>query len=168
MSVDLGFTCRCCGQHHSELPLSFAAPAPDYWTPDLADDPDSVLTSDLCVIKNETFFAHGLIELPIVGTDDVFSWGVWVSLSTQNFKRMGQLWETPGREAEPAYFGWLSTQLAIYSPTTINLKTKLHTRPVGQRPTIELEPTDHPLAVEQREGITHDRVQHIAESLLHP
>ncbi len=32
---------------------------------------------------------------------------------------------------------------------------------------IELEPTDHPLAVEQRVGITLARVQEIAETLLH-
>jgi hypothetical protein len=81
---------------------------------------------------------------------------------------MRQLWETPGRESEPSYFGWLSTQLMTYSPTTINLKARLHTHPVGQRPTIELQPTDHPLAIEQRTGITQARVQQIAERLLHP
>jgi hypothetical protein len=31
----------------------------------------------------------------------------------------------------------------------------------------ELEPTDHPLAVEQREGITIQRVREFAELLLH-
>src|SRR5262249_21748671 len=29
-------------------------------------------------------------------------------------------------------------------PTLLNLKTNVHTRPVGERPLIELEPTDHP------------------------
>ena len=29
----------------------------------------------------------------------------------------------------------------------------VHQRPPGLRPTLELEPTDHPLAVHQREGI---------------
>ena len=32
----------------------------------------------------------------------------------------------------------------------------------------ELEPTGHPLAVEQRTGMTRARVQQIAETLLHP
>ena len=31
---------------------------------------------------------------------------------------------------------------------------------------VELEPTDHPLAVEQREGITMERVKHIAHFVL--
>ncbi len=44
----------------------------------------------------------------------------------------------------------------------------VHSQPVGVRPTVELEHTDHPLAVEQCEGITVARVQAIAEQLLHP
>jgi hypothetical protein len=77
-----------------------------------------------------------------------------------------QLWETPGRETEPPYFGWLSTLLPGY-PDTVQLKTNVHTRAVGRRPFIELEATDHPLAVEQREGITWDRVVEISEIVLH-
>ncbi|MGW1264432.1 DUF2199 domain-containing protein [Streptomyces drozdowiczii] len=38
----------------------------------------------------------------------------------------------------------------MYATTTLNLKTRVHTRPVGDRPFVELEPTDHPLAIEQR------------------
>jgi hypothetical protein len=52
-------------------------------------------------------------------------------------------------------------------PDTVNLKTMVHSREVGRRPFIELEPTDHPLAVEQRQGITWARVQEIAELVLH-
>ncbi len=37
----------------------------------------------------------------------------------------------------------------------------------GIRPYIELEPTDHPLAVEQRTGITVERVQQIFEAMTH-
>jgi hypothetical protein len=52
-------------------------------------------------------------------------------------------------------------------PDTLHLKTMVHTREPGRRPFIELDPTDHPLAVEQREGITWERVQEIAELVLH-
>jgi hypothetical protein len=53
-------------------------------------------------------------------------------------------------------------------PETLNLKTNVYTQPVGVRPFIELEPTDHPLAIEQRTGISWERVQEIAELVLHP
>ncbi|PZG22229.1 DUF2199 domain-containing protein [Nonomuraea aridisoli] len=167
MSNDLGFTCSCCGQRHDGLPLAYSTEAPVYWTPEMADDPDSELSSDQCVIQGQAFFMRGTIEIPVTDLGETLSWGVWVSLSPEKYARAGELWETPGRENEPPYFGWLSTALPTYPPT-INLKTNLHIRPVGQRPLIELEPTDHPLAVEQRNGITLARVQQIAETLLHP
>ncbi|WP_412538707.1 DUF2199 domain-containing protein [Longispora sp. K20-0274] len=163
-----GFTCSCCGQWHGEPPLSFGAPAPDFWREDLAGDPGFELTRDRCVVGGEAFFLRGLIEIPVLDTGNVFSWGVWVSLSQSNYARAGQVWEQPGREGEPPYFGWLSTELTAYPVSTINLKTNLHTRPLGLAPLIELEPTDHPLAVEQRTGITTDRLRQISEMLLHP
>ncbi|HYK31706.1 MAG TPA: DUF2199 domain-containing protein [Streptosporangiaceae bacterium] len=167
MSEDVGYICASCGERHDELPMSYAAPAPEYWTDDLAESDDSGLSADQCVIKGEWFFVHGLIEIPVVDSDEPFAWGVWISLSKESYDRMAELWETQGREQEPPYFGWLSTELPLYSPTTINLKTHLHTRPIGERPFIELEPTDHPLAVEQRTGITRARVEQIADILLH-
>ncbi|MGL9623950.1 DUF2199 domain-containing protein [Bradyrhizobium sp. U531] len=45
-----------------------------------------------------------------------------------------------------------ASELPLY-PRTENLKTRLHLRN-GFRPYIELEPTDHPLALEQRLGIS--------------
>lgn len=147
--------------------MSYAASAPEYWTDELADEDNSGLSADLCVIKGEWFFVRGLIEIPVTDSDEPFSWGVWVSLSKKSYDRMAELWDTPGREHEPPYFGWLSTQLPVYSPTTLNLKAHLHTRPIGERPFIEIEPTDHPLAVEQRSGITRARVEQIADILLH-
>ncbi|MEV3993875.1 DUF2199 domain-containing protein [Streptomyces sp. NPDC049837] len=148
--------------------MSYSTTAPYVWDESFSDRSDSLLSSDQCVIQAQHYFVKGLIEIPVIGSDDVFSWAVWVSLSRENFARAADRWDTPGREAEKPYFGWLSTDLSLYSPTTINLKTHIHTRPVGQRPLIELEPTDHPLAVEQRTGITLDRVREIAEAVLHP
>jgi hypothetical protein len=107
------------------------------------------------------------LVLPVVDAEDEFEWGVWVSLSEASYARMTELWTNPRRVDEPSYFGWLSTVLPLYEPTTLNLATRVHSQPVGTRPTVELEPTDHPLAVEQRTGITVARVQEIAERLLH-
>ncbi|MGW1736218.1 DUF2199 domain-containing protein [Streptomyces sp. NPDC001999] len=148
--------------------MSYSTKAPDVWDPSFESDPDSMLSSDQCVIKGQHFFIRGLIEIPVIGSQDAFSWGVWVSLSRDNFTRALEVWNTEGREAEKPYFGWLSTELALYSEGTTNLRTNAHTRPVGKRPFIELEPTDHPLAVEQRTRITQDRVREIAMAVLHP
>ena len=121
------------------------------------------------MIDDEHFFVRGRIVLPARDADEDFEWGVWVSLSLSpaNFSRMAEVVENPARVDEPPYFGWLSTVLPGYEPTTLNLKTNLHTQEIGVRPLIELEPTAHPLAVEQREGITVARVQEFAEFAFH-
>ena len=161
------FRCRDCDQEHPGPPMAFASPAPDFWLPEFADDPESFLEEELCVIQRKAYFVRALIEIPVHDAPDSFSWNVWVSLSRDSMRMMTDHWETPGREADPSYFGWLSTELLPYAPTTVNLKTRVHTRPLGERPVVELEPTGHPLAVEQREGITLTRVQEFAEAYLH-
>ncbi|MEV6298084.1 DUF2199 domain-containing protein [Actinoplanes sp. NPDC051861] len=166
MSTDQ-FVCGTCGSVHSGPPLSFAAPAPDFWRPEMADDEGCLLDADLCVISGEHFFLRGLIELPVWETGEPFTWSMWVSLSRENFTRAVDVWEHTGRENEPPYFGWLSNTIAGYEPTTLNLRTNVHTREVGRLPYIELEPTTHPLAVEQHIGISLARVEEIAAFHLH-
>ncbi len=163
-----GYVCRSCGEWHTELPFGYGAPAPHFWREDLASDPDSALGEEQCVIEGEHFFVRGRVCLPVEGTDERFEWGVWVSLSEENFLRMNELWDQEGREEEAPMFGWLSSDLPVYSPSTLNLETIVHTQPVGLRPVVALKPCDHPLAVEQRDGISLVRVQEFAETLLHP
>ena len=119
-----------------------------------------LVDDDICVVDENHRFIRGCLDLPIIG-GGVFRWLVWVSLSETNFQRTMDLWDTNGRENEPPYFGWLSSSIAAY-PETMNLKTHVHTTPRGERPTVELEPTDHPLSVEQRYGITEARAAHLA------
>lgn len=164
-----GYKCRGCGQWHDELPLHYGAeaPLPYYGIPEKERRKRCDLNKDQCIIDNEHFFIVGNLEIPILGHDaERFSWDVWVSLSSANFLQACEVWNYPRRVEEPPYFGWLCTSLPCY-PETIHLKTHVHSREVGRRPYIELEPTDHPLAVEQRNGITWDRVQQIAELVLH-
>jgi hypothetical protein len=164
----MSYLCRCCGKQHEGLPFSYGVDAPANWRDELADDPTSQLDDEQCVIGGQHFYVRARIVIPVTDADHDFDWGVWVSLSQTNFERMSDLWTVTGREQEPPYFGWLCTELPIYQPTTLSLKTHVHTQPVGKRPLVELEPTDHPLAIEQRTGITLARVQQIAEELLHP
>jgi hypothetical protein len=165
-----GYTCSTCGEFHAGLAFSYGSPAPALWfeIPENERPKRALLSSDQCVIDEKHFFILGRLEIPVLGAQEkLFSWNVWVSLSKENFDRMSELWETDGRENEPPYFGWLSTALPSYSETTLNLKTNVHTRPVGQRPFIELEPSHHQLAVEQISGIQEKRVQEIAECATH-
>jgi hypothetical protein len=150
--------------------MSYAVDAPAYWSQSFEGDASSMPDQEQCIIKAEHCFIRGRIVIPVTGAPSgtEFDWGVWVTLSRANFERALSLWTSPGREAQPPYFGWPSTELPIYPRSTLSLKTHVHPQPVGRRPLIELEHTDHPLAFEQRTGITMARVQEIAETLLHP
>lgn len=161
------WTCRCCGRQFNTLPLDFACEAPDHWfgIPESERDARGKLDSDVCMIDDD-IFVRGCLEIPIIDHDDCFIWGLWVSVSKPNFARILELWDAPVVENEPPKFGWLCNNVSIY-PTTQSLKTHLHMRGGNRRPSIELEPTDHPLAVEQRQGISVQRVEEIAAALLY-
>jgi hypothetical protein len=59
------------------------------------------------------------------------------------------------------FFGWLCTKLDVYAAETLSLKTTVYILGGKLRPLIEVEPTDHPLAVHQREGISRARAWEI-------
>ncbi len=149
--------------------MSFGPDAPSLWyeLPQEERARRGELTSDLCVIDEEHFFIRGRLLIPVRESAKAFCWLVWVSLSKSNFKRVYDLWETDLRELEPPYFGWLCSRLPGYSESTLHLKTNVRTQPVGERPLIEMEPSDHPLAVDQREGISKERLQAVIESAMH-
>ena len=168
-TMETRWKCSSCDEWHDELPFAYGTTYPDLYfeIPEQERDARVEIDHDFCVIDGRHCFVRGRLEIPVIDSDKVFAWNVWVSLSEASFQRTIELLDTEGRESEKPYFGWLSNNLHLY-PDTTNLKTHVHTRPVGMVPTIELEPTDHPLAVEQRNGITLARVKEIAALLLHP
>jgi hypothetical protein len=123
------------------------------------------LNADLCVVDGEHYFVRGHLEIPVHGSDEPFAWSVWCSLSRESFEHMTRHCNDDHREDLPPYFGWLCTALPTY-PSTMHLKTRVHSRKPGMVPTVEVEPTEHPLAVEQRDGMSRRRVDEIAHVLL--
>jgi hypothetical protein len=161
------YKCASCSRVHEGSP-SYGFAEPWHYTTLSKEQRLDIakLSSDACIIKDTDhfdFFIRVCLEVPIIGMDEPFLWGVWISLSENNFRRYNETWDNPVDE----YFGFLCTKLPLY-PDTIGLKTLAHPRSNGQRPTITLEPTDHPLSVDFREGLTIKRAQEIAEQLMHP
>ena len=161
------FKCLTCSEWHEGMP-GFSADAPlyFYYVPQEERQRRCQLTPDTCVVDGEEFFIRGCLEIPVIGVSDPFIWGVWVSLSSINFREFRHLLEENERDSFGPYFGWLSAAIKGY-PETEGLKTRVHLRNNGTRPNIELEPTDHPLSVEQRTGITVERVGQICSTYMH-
>jgi hypothetical protein len=121
---------------------------------------------DACVIDDSEYFVRGCLEIPVQGESEPLSWGVWVSLSEKSFRQWVNCYRTEKRSHIGPFFGWLNAAIEPY-PDTMDLKTHVHLRDGFVRPFIELEPTDHPLAVEQREGISVARVAELYARVVH-
>ncbi len=167
MGVEFEFTCVDCGQVHRGMP-SFGADRPlsYYVVPENERERRCIIGSDDCVIDDQSFFIRGCLEIPVQGASEPFVWGVWVSLSDASYRQWRDRFGQSKRSHIGPFFGWLDAWLEPY-PDTINLKTQVHLRDDGIRPYIELEPTDHPLAIEQREGISVERVAEIYAIIVH-
>ena len=165
--MNFSFKCTSCGETHEGMP-TFGSPLPlsYYAIPEAERATRCVAGSDDCVIDEKFYFVRGCIEIPVHGEEAPFVWGVWVSLSQTNFAQWQSVFEAHQRAHVGPFFGWLNAWLKPY-PETTNLKTHVHLRDDGIRPYIELEPNDHPLAVEQREGISVERLAEIYSIMVH-
>jgi len=163
------WVCASCGEEHEGLPLDFGFDEPTYWDGGRAED--DFLTSDLCVWTDDdgarSYFVRGILSLPVPELGERFVYGVWGSLSAESFEQLLAHWDDPKRVEDPPYFSWLSNSIPGY-PETLSLRSNVITNALELRPSIMLaDDDDHPLAREQRKGITVARVQEIAGLLLH-
>ena len=165
---DRTWTCPECGVPHGGL-FDLASGKPDSWE---GNDQDKALNAtaatsrhflseDFCVRNGEDHFVRCVLEIPVVGGGGkLFAYGVWSSLSAKNFSTYVETFDSGEQGSLGPWFSWFSNRLKGY-PDTLNLKCQVHPRNGRQRPWVELEPTDHPLAVEQRDGVTLDRILEI-------
>jgi hypothetical protein len=162
------FTCATCGKNHDGLAYGFGVAAPlPFEQLSWLQRRGAKLGDETCVIHNERFFVRGIVEIPVKRRKTPFVWNVWSSLDRDSFGTMLEHWLSRERVSDPAFPGVLANDLSAVYPSTLNLKLTIRSRPVGQRPLFELEAGDHPLAAEQRDGITTDRVKEINSILRH-
>ena len=159
--------CPTCGVEHDGPPTCFGIEAP--WrasVPEAEFARRVALSPDRCVVDGKTFFVRGHIEIPVHDYAEPLAFSVWASLSEGSFSHMCARWDAPDRASDPPYFGWLSSPIAVY-PSAIRLKLSVQSRAPGLTPLFTVEPTDHPLARDQRAGISIERLHEFAHRLLH-
>jgi hypothetical protein len=156
----------CTETHHGLFDLGCAKP--DFWQGSEEHLPNSsaanathCLTDDFCILDGEHYFIRSVLKLPLVGAPgEYFGFGVWSSLSKKNFKKYMETFDSGEQEELGPWFGWFSNRLRGY-PDTLNLKCQVHPQAGRQRPSIELEPSDHPLSRDVLDGITYERLLEI-------
>jgi len=109
------------------------------------------------------FYVRASLKIPVLDAPQDLVLTVWASVRGDHFERMHVLWQDPRRVDEAPYATRLCNRIPGY-PDTWHLAGRLHTQPVGFRPLVELDRSDHPLAIDQRRGITASRVSQISDA----
>lgn len=149
------------------MPLCFGADFPDYY---FSIPPDEraeriELQQSLCVVDKEHFFHRGRLTIPIIDYSENLIFNVWTSVSEDNFGIRMDLWEAPKRVNQEPYFGWLQTIVPNYG-NTLNIKTIAIEQAVGLIPEIKVIEEDHPLAIDQENGITYKKALGTVDKIL--
>ncbi len=162
----VSFRCSCCGRVITGLPdLAYDAPLHYHQLSEAERSERARLTSDLCTIgagEGSDHFVRGVCLLPVAGSEETFGFGVWVSLSPENFRRYAETFENDDQSKLGAMFGWLCNSLPSY-PETVNLQTTVVPQDGNARPEVWINQAhaEHPLYLEQRSGIARERLGEI-------
>ncbi len=173
MSEITGYYCGICGQWHEGMPMDIAFKGPEPRLLDSAKEAgQEIESSSEWYVVGGTGFIRAILNVPVVdalaGSAQRFCWGVWVLVSGQDFHRIFmETWETGMPDDEPFPVGYLGNELAGY-PSTLFLAVDVDARSATQRPSVYVRDTEHPLAIDQRNGITMAQVQQIHERRHHP
>jgi len=157
--------CPCCDKQHTSLPLDWSMMAPQDF---LEVPPDqrffrTKIDQNFCGVDDK-FFVRGLVELPVKEINDNLRLGAWVQVPIKQGERILKAENGPNSSRHGPFKGTLRSRLNLY-PDTLNLKAVLHLRD-DSVPLIKIEPCEHQLHVEQRDGISVDRVIEFATALM--
>lgn len=163
------YKCDCCDKVYENIPLCFGAAVPDLYNviPEEERATRVEMNKSLCIIDEKYFLHRGLLTIPIIDNDnDNLVFDIWTTISEKDFERRMELWEDPNRMNEPPYCGWLNSYIPTYG-NTINIKTIAVEQELGSVPDILVMEEGHPLAADQRTGITMDKALDIVSQILH-
>lgn len=168
MAAIFSAVCGCCGNRFEGSP-SYAYAMPDYYyqMSETERAQRGKIDENICRITSDNqsdYFIRVCLEVPIIGMTDPFLWGVWVSISQANLKRYLDTWENT--DESDTYFGWLSNEISSY-PSSLNLKAIAHPRRNNKRPWLELEPCEHPLYRDWKNGLTLEQAQALVVHNMH-
>ena len=161
MSPQVRFICRSCDEWHVCVP-GWGWPFPmDYLdVPEAQRAERCYLSEDLCVVDHSRFFVCGCLELPVQGYPDILSVRAWAAISETDFFEYQDLIGVLERSHCGPYAGKLSAPFPTYSKTEgLALSVRINNDRI--RPTLLVEDREHPLGIEQKAGISMERLQSI-------
>src|SRR5690606_13167034 len=110
------------------------------------------------------YFIRAVLEIPIQGVSEPFTWGVWSSLSKASYDRYVETCNNP--DTDDCFPGYLSNYLPYYE-NTYALKLDVHPQEKNQRPLLVLHDAEHDLVSDFKNGISVSKAQEMAEQCMH-
>lgn len=171
MAALFAFRCTSCDEIHEGSP-SFGFDAPSPYNRLSEEERQSIahLSDDCCVIaypEGTQYFVRALLEVPILGVQEPFLWGVWVSASEKSFQRYLDTFDAP--QPGDGFFGWLANRIGVY-PSEQSRGADVWIQTDGTRPRVMLHQSkddSDALPRDQRDGISVKRAQQLAEQAMH-
>lgn len=166
MAAIFSYKCSCCDKICEGSP-SFGFRRPEHWLQQRDEVRAAGFSNDdKCWYEDEDgvhYFIRTILEIPIVGIEEPFLWGVWVSLSKTSYERYIATYDAPALGDK--WFGYLCSDVPGYD-NTFSLEATVRPRPGKSRPVMSLHEADHQLALDFQKGISVARAQELAEPLL--
>lgn len=167
----MSYACSVCGNTHPDAPaLSFIYPDAYGDLTDAEQTAIAELDHDTCVIRypeQTDRYVRAVLDLPIVGTNETFHYGVWVTLSQVNFDRYRETFKTDALDGE-RFTGYLGNMLPEY-PESLVLKCAIVCRQAGLRPILAsflAGQESNPLVADFNHGISRERADRRLHDML--
>ena len=118
------------------------------------------INGELCVVDDKKFYLYGSIEIDIHDHADSFMWGAWAEVDENFFFQYQSAFSDVKRTKIDPQNARLGTDIPFY-PVTLDLPISVHIQPIGVRPLFLLAKGEHPLVMDQQQGVSVARIEAI-------
>ncbi|MFN7975181.1 MAG: DUF2199 domain-containing protein [Acidobacteriota bacterium] len=128
---------------------------------------------DWCAVRDAEdterhYYLRVLLPVEVLGRTKPCCWGIWVEVSARHYERAQELWDDPRQSDEPPFPGRIANRVNGY-PDTLGLPGLVSLTDPATIPLFTLDRSiSHPLAQEQRDGVSDERVMEWLMPILHP
>lgn len=178
--------CAQCGELHdlSDIEPSLKRPDPLLDIPDDLRPSAAYESKDNCILFNEEsrsgiarllrrfrrgghrYFLRVLVPFSVDGRQIHISWGMWIEVPYENYRRVRELWSDPDQHREPPFHAQLANNIWGYPPT-LGLDGYVYLQSPHSIPKFLFSDSNHPFVAEQRTGVTEARVLDWLDPILH-
>ena len=155
--------------------MAYKRPVYYFWVPEDQREARCHGDDDVYVIEadpndpedQDVYVIQCTLDIPIKGVKDPFCWGLWVTQSKESFERYVRTFKQD--QSKDASFGWLAVDIPYYrrngpGESLESLKCDVKWGDKRQRPKITIQACDHPLYLDQANGISWEKAVEIAQS----